>query len=466
MTAARMPYDAHAEAQVIGSLMCSHDAVDRLADALTAEDFYDTRNAKIWAAAIALSTRGQVVNYTTIRSELEANKDLASVREEYLLEVSGAVATSALAERYAEIVRNRSRTRAMIEACQSGVRDGYDCGAEPGEYLERTEAAVFQAAHDREKARGYASAQTVVQERFKQLSEHANSGGGMLGITTGLADLDTKLRGMKPGQLLVVAARPAMGKSALAGHIAKSLAADGKTGAVFSLEMPREEWIDRWLFSEARVSPDVIHMPGVSRESCRDSWSKLGKAAATISGWRVWIDDQPAITVLALRSRCRRLKSKEGLDYVLVDYMQLMRSGSKHGGREEEIAEISRSLKALAKELQVPVVVLAQLNRKCEERTDKRPMLSDLRESGSIEQDADVVIMIYRDEVYNKDTRSPNEAELIVAKHRGGPTGTVRVFFEKEFTRFGDIDWTNRASPEEETEDRFRSQFRTGRARA
>jgi len=407
-------------------------------ETLSVEDFYSEANAKIFEAMTELSRRGQPVDQVTLREVLVHSGKLASIGgDEYLLSLSNTIPSVSNIQAHARIIREKSVIRALILACHEVASRGYGDYGPIDEYLDQSESSIF--AVGRERARNpYEHVKDVVMRTFQEIHETANRGEAITGLPTGYKQLDKMTAGMHPGDLIIVAGRPGMGKTSFALNVAHHACERSKSPvAVFSLEMPKGQLVRRLLGSEARVDGNRIRTGQLQK----DDWPKLADAAGTLSDMPIWIDDTPAISMLELRAKARRLKSEVGLSLIVVDYLQLMRSGSRNDSREQEISEISRSLKALAKELEMPVIALSQLNRGVESRgvKDKRPQLSDLRESGAIEQDADTIWFIYRDEVYNQDSDDRGIAEIIIGKQRSGPTGTCRVRFFNEYTRFDDL---------------------------
>ena len=434
---------------MLGGILLENQAMNIVVEALSTDDFYSEANAKIFEAMNELSRRGQPVDHVTLREALVHSGKLASVGgDEYLLSLSNTIPSVSNIQAHAQIIREKSVIRALILACHEVVSRGYGDYGPIDEYLDQSESAIF--AVGRERARNpYEHVKDVVMRTFQEIHETANRGEAITGLPTGYKQLDKMTAGMHSGDLIIVAGRPGMGKTSFALNVAHHAChKSGSPVAVFSLEMPKGQLVRRLLGSEARVDGNRIR----TGQLHKDDWPKLADAAGTLSEMPIWIDDTPAISMIELRAKARRLKSEVGLGLIVVDYMQLMRSGSRNDSREQEISEISRSLKALAKELEMPVMALSQLNRGVESRgtKDKRPQLSDLRESGAIEQDADTIWFIYRDEVYNQDSDDRGIAEIIVGKQRSGPTGTCRVRFFNEYTRFDDLaesDYYGGASP-------------------
>ena len=423
---------------MLGGILLENQAMNIVIETLSVEDFYSEANAKIFEAMTELSRRGQPVDQVTLREVLVHSGKLASIGgDEYLLSLSNTIPSVSNIQAHARIIREKSVIRALILACHEVASRGYGDYGPIDEYLDQSESSIF--AVGRERARNpYEHVKDVVMRTFQEIHETANRGEAITGLPTGYRQLDKMTAGMHPGDLIIVAGRPGMGKTSFALNVAHHACEKSKSPvAVFSLEMPKGQLVRRLLGSEARVDGNRIR----TGQLHKDDWPKLADAAGTLSEMPIWVDDTPAITMLELRAKARRLKSEVGLSLIVVDYLQLMRSGSRNDSREQEISEISRSLKALAKELEMPVIALSQLNRGVESRgvKDKRPQLSDLRESGAIEQDADTIWFIYRDEVYNRDSDDRGIAEIIIGKQRAGPTGTCRVRFFNEYTRFDDL---------------------------
>lgn len=436
----RVPPNAlDAERAVLGGILLENDAVNVVTEILAPDDFYSEANATIFESMVSLFSRGQPIDQVTLRAELASRERVQAVGgDEYLLSLTDTIPTVANIEAHARLVREKSIVRRLITACHEIAARGYGDYGEVEHFLDEAEGSVFQVA--KERARNpYEHVKDVVYRTFQKIHEAAQRDERITGLTTGFDGLDRKTAGLHPGELMIIAGRPGMGKTAFAVNLAlNACAARRETVAVFSLEMAKEELVRRMLASEARVDGGRLR----TGQIVHDDWSKLAEAAGFLSDLPVWIDDTPSISVLELRAKARRLRAEQGLALVIVDYLQLMRSGSRNDSREQEISEISRSLKALAKELSIPVIALSQLNRGVESRSnkDKRPQLADLRESGAIEQDADTILFIYREEVYNQeDTENRGIAEVIVGKQRAGPTGTVRARFFAEYTRFDNL---------------------------
>ncbi len=442
------PQDLDAEKSLLGALLLDGAAFPKIVDiALEPGDFYREANGKIFESILSLSTRGEPVDVVTLSAHLRSVGAYEGI--------GGGQALSALFENsyssahvvhYARIVKDRSTLRKVISASNEVIDQAYTGVESMDEFLDEVERSVFAVtgATTKNSIVGIRDILLGNMQRIQELSEKETT---VTGLGTGFREFDRMTTGLHPGQLIVIAARPAMGKTSLALNMAQNAAVQGKVGVVvFSLEMAKEELGFRFLTGLARVNSSALK---VGRLKDRD-WKALTKAASVLSDAKIFIDDSAAISVLEMRSRCRRIQTEHGLGLIIVDYLQLMRGTSKPGkgsdNREREISEISRGLKSLAKELRVPVIALSQLNRGVESRTDKRPMLSDLRESGAIEQDADIVAFVYRDEVYNKDSEDKGKAEFIMAKHRSGGVGTVRLNWDAEFTAFSNEDDTTSQS--------------------
>lgn len=433
------PHSLEAEREVLAAVFIDPEALDTLLELLRVEDFYSERHQTIFRTMAELHARDTPVDLVTMMQALKdagAFERIGGVQTlSRLLDRAGTVTNVA---HYARIVRDRAQVRRMIEVGQSIVSEGLQ-SPDVTEYLDASERAVFEVG-ERASAGAAKSMRELVGSSIERIQRAFESGSDVTGVGSGFADLDRLTHGWQPGELVILAARPSMGKSALAGQLAVAEARRGGAVAVFSLEMPGEQWTNRMLAAEARI--DLSNLAaGVIAD---DEWTRLTGAADVVERLPILVDDDAVMTPSRLRARCRRLARRHGgLRLVIVDYLQLMAGEGRtgKGSREQEIAYISRSLKALAKDLRCPVIALSQLNRGLESRADKRPMLSDLRESGSIEQDADVVVFIYREEVYTRDVPPELQgvAELIVAKNRNGACGTVGLKFWKSWTRFDSL---------------------------
>ncbi|MCB9667196.1 MAG: replicative DNA helicase [Myxococcales bacterium] len=432
------PYSLEAERSVLGGILLENSAIHGVVEHIAAEDFYSEAHVRIFQSMLDLFAHGQPVDTITVREELGKHGNLqAAGGDEYLLELTNTIPTVTNIESHAKIIREKSVVRRLIAACHEIAAGGYGDYGEFEAFLDQSEKAVFGVVKERERNPTQHIA-AVVKATFEEIDQAAKNKGHVIGLPTGFEKLDHLTAGLHPGDLVIVAGRPGMGKTAFALNVGvNACIARKKTTAVFSLEMASEQLVRRMLCSEARVDGSRLRTGHLLRED----WPKLVAAAGLVSGLPIWVDDTPALTMMELRGKSRRLMAEHDLGLIVVDYMQLMRSGSRNESREQEISEISRSLKALAKELRVPVVALSQLNRGVETRgtKDKRPQLSDLRESGAIEQDADTILFIYRDELYNRETPDVGIAEIIIGKQRSGPIGVVRCRFFSEYTRFENL---------------------------
>jgi replicative DNA helicase len=431
------PYNKEAEAAVIGGILLNNEALFLVQEILGAEDFYVETHRRIYAAMQQLSRAGLPVDHVTLGNELRKSGDFEKIGGAMALDgLTDRVATVANVEHYARIVREKASVRRMIYAAQQVVADGFAETEAAEDFLDAAEASVFKAAQYR-VGTGYSHVAPVVRKTFDDLQEASGRSGGLTGVPSGFADLDKLTAGFQRSDLVIVAGRPSMGKTALALNVAFNAAEELKQPViVFSLEMGKEQLVRRMLSSVGRVDASRIR----SNDLRKDDWPRLIQAADVLTRTEIYLDDSAPLTPLEIRAKSRRLKSEKGLALVVVDYMQLMRAGGRRpDNREQEISEISRSMKGLARELEVPVITLSQLNRALESRTDKRPMMSDLRESGAIEQDADLILFVYRDEIYNNESEDRGTAEIIVGKQRSGPMGTTKLRFTAEHTRFDNL---------------------------
>ena len=434
------PHNEEAEQAVLSGVFLRPDLLQELVDQLRPVDFYVPAHRIIFGAFVALCEQNTPVDEVTVFDWLVSHSQLeAAGGAAYLGELSRAVVSGANAVHWAKIVRDKAMQRALIDTSAQIISNCYDASKDVPTLLDESERAIFSIS-ERANSKTFASSSELVRSVFDELLARYNNKSVTTGVPTGYMMLDRMTAGLQPTDLIILAARPSMGKTAFALNVAMRAAlSGGATVAIFSLEMSKESLMDRMLCAWGRVELSRVRR-GFLED---DDWAKLSASADALSQAKIFIDDTAGLTPLALRARCRRLKAEHGLDLVMVDYLQLMHS-SRNDSRELEISDISRNLKALAKELKVPVIALSQLNRKVEERTDKRPVLSDLRESGAIEQDADLIMFIHREDAYNKKDDHPKTgiAEIIIGKQRNGPTGTVKLAYRPEFTAFDDLETT------------------------
>lgn len=430
------PQDIAAEQSVLGAMLLSKDAIADVVELLRGPDFYRPAHETIYDTILELYGRGEPADAVTLSAELQKRGDLTRVGgAPYVHTLVAGVPTAANAAYYAEIVRERAILRRLVEAGTRIVQMGYGGEGDIDVVVDRAQAEVFGVS-ERRTAEDYLPLSEVLEGTLDEIEAISAHDGSLVGVPTGFADLDALTNGLHSGQLVIVAARPAIGKSTLALDIARSASLHhGLASVVFSLEMGRNEITMRMLAAEAKVP--LHHMR--SGTMTDQDWDRIARTTGTVSNAPLFIDDSPNMTMMEIRAKCRRLKQRHGLRLIVLDYLQLMSSGKRVESRQVEVSEFSRSLKLLAKELDVPVVALSQLNRGPEQRTDKRPMLSDLRESGSLEQDADMVVLLHREDAYEKESPRAGEADFIVAKHRNGPTGTITVAFQGHYSRFVDM---------------------------
>ena len=433
-----MPHSVEAEQSVIGAMLMDKDAIIAASEILSEEDFYQRAYGVMFGAMTELFNEGKPVDLVTLQDRLKEKDVPPEVSSlEFVKDIMTTVPTSTNAKSYANIVQEKAVLRRLIRVTEEIANTCY-AGKEPlPVILETTEKSVFELLQRRNSGE-YVPIKQVVLNALERIEKAAKSKGVVTGIPTGFIDLDYKLSGLQPSDLILIAARPSMGKTAFVLNIAQYVAFKKEKGvAIFSLEMSKEQLVNRLFALESQVDSQALRTGNL-----KDSdWEKLIEGAGIIGKSNMIIDDTPGISVSELRSKCRKYKLEHDIQLIIIDYLQLM-SGSAGGrseSRQQEISEISRSLKALARELNVPVVALSQLSRAVEARPDKRPMLSDLRESGAIEQDADVVMFIYRDEYYNKDSEKKRQAEIIVAKQRNGPVGTVDLAWLADYTKFANL---------------------------
>ncbi|HOI14832.1 MAG TPA: replicative DNA helicase [Geobacteraceae bacterium] len=430
------PQNIDAEMSILGGILLENEAVNRVLDILVPDDFYRESHRKIMRAMIELNDHREPCDLITLTTMLKKRGELEEVGGgAYLATLVDFVPTAANIAYYARIVKEKAIARNLIRAATDIVTDGYDEQAEIEELLDKAQKTIFEISENRVKT-PYFQLNAILKDTIKYIGDLYEKKEHTTGVPTGFLDLDDKTAGFQRSDLIIIAGRPSMGKTAFALNIAQyaSIYAEPRCPvAIFSLEMSKEQLVTRLLCSESRVDASRLR----TGHLLDGEWEKIMRGAEKLFEAELFIDDTPAISILEMRAKARRLKAEHNIGMVVVDYLQLMRGSGSPESRQQEISEISRSLKALAKELSVPVVALSQLNRGLESRTDKRPMMSDLRESGAIEQDADVIMFVYRDEVYNKDNPDVRgKAEIIIGKQRNGPIGTVNLTFLGEYTRF------------------------------
>jgi replicative DNA helicase len=433
------PHDLAAEQGALGGMLLSKDAIYDVLEILKARDFYRPAHKTIYEAILGLFSQGEPADAVTVAAELTRRGDIGTMGgAPYLHTLIGTVPTAANAAYYARIVAEQAKLRRLVTAGTRIAQMGYSGDDDPDTLLDLAEAELMDVA-DRDGSEDYAPLSEVLPGALDEIEAAHRRDGTLTGVPTGITDLDALTNGLHPGQFVIVAARPGLGKSTLALNWASAAAIDrGLATAVFSLEMSRAEIGMKILSAEAAVG---LHLMRTGHLADAD-WGILAEAQANIADAPLFIDDSPNMSMLEIRSKCRRLRQRHDLRLVIVDYLQLMSSPKRTENRQQEVSEISRGMKLLAKEIGVPVVALSQLNRGPEQRTDKRPLLSDLRESGSLEQDADMVILLHREDAYERESPRAGEADLIVAKHRNGPTSTITVVFQGHYSRFLDMAWT------------------------
>ena len=434
------PQDVVAEQCVLGAMLLSKDAIADVVETIRATDFYRPAHQVVYDTILDLYGRGEPADPVTIAAELTRDGTLAKIGgAPYLHTLIASVPTAANAAYYAEIVRERAILRRLVEAGTKIVQLGYGAasgmGGEVDDVVDRAQQAVYEVT-ERRTSEDYIRLEEVLQQAFDEIEAMGSRSGELYGVPTGFRELDELTNGLHPGQLVVVAGRPAMGKSTLGLDLLRAASIKGQmTSAMFSLEMGRSEITMRLLSAEAQILLSRLR----TGQMTDPDWNRLARRMGEIAQAPLFIDDSPNMSMMEIRAKCRRLKQRHDLKLVVVDYLQLMTSPRKVENRQQEVAEMSRSLKLLAKELEIPVVAISQLNRGAEQRQDKRPQMSDLRESGAIEQDADMVILLHREDAYEKESPRAGEADLIVAKHRNGPTKDVVVLSQLHYSRFVDM---------------------------
>jgi replicative DNA helicase len=432
------PQNIEAEQSVLGGVLIENEAVHKVMEILTAEDFYRDAHRKIYDALMDLAERDEPADLITLTNELRKKEHLDSVGgASYVTSLIDSVVTAANIEYYAKIVKEKAILRKLIDTSTEIITHSYEDRSDVEGLLDEAERAIFEISENRVKPSFY-SIRDIVKQSFKTIERLYEKKELVTGVPSGYRDLDQRTAGFQPSDLIIVAGRPSMGKTAFCLNVAQYAAIEKRIPVgIFSLEMSKEQLVIRMLCSEAQVEGTRLRT-GFLTES---DWPRLTLAAGNLSDAPIFIDDAAALSVLELRAKARRLNAEHGIGMIMIDYLQLMRGRAKVENRQQEISEISRSLKALAKELNIPVIAVSQLSRRTEERQGMRPQLSDLRESGAIEQDADVIIFIYRDEVYNRSEDNPNrgKAEIIIGKQRNGPTGKIELAFLEKFTTFKEL---------------------------
>lgn len=432
------PHDEDAEQAVLGSMLTDNDAVMAAVEVLKEDAFYREDNKIIYQAILNLYSKSEPIDIITLKDELESMGKFEQVGGfEYLASLPDKVPTTANVQKYIKIVEEKSVLRNLIKTANEIIELGYNPTEDVEDIMDGAEKKIFDIMQSKH-TKSYTPIKDVLVESFTNLEKLYNQKQHVTGVPTQFYDLDDKTAGLHGSELILVAARPAMGKTAFALNIATNAALRANVPvAIFSLEMSKDQLVNRMLCSEAMVDSNKVRTGKLDEED----WTKLAEAIGPLSEAGVYIDDTPGISVMEIRTKCRKLKMEKNIGLVVIDYLQLISGSNKrNGSREQEISEISRSLKVLAKELNVPVIALSQLSRAVEQRDDHRPMLSDLRESGAIEQDADIVMFLYRDDYYNKESAEKDIAEVIIAKQRGGSTGTVKLYWMGNYTKFVNIE--------------------------
>lgn len=430
------PNDIEAEQAIISSILFDQEALSISYESLRGEDFYSPANKVIYETMIEMFNKNIPVDAVTLKNKLDEKAITEQVGGvKYLGELLDAYSTSANIKHYVKIVSDKSMLRKLIKASTEISANSYEAKEEIDIIVDKAEKSIFNIVQNR-NTEEFTHIHEVLVTSIEKLEAMFNSKDTITGVATGFVDFDSKTAGLQPSDLILIAARPSMGKTAFALNIAQHVAVRLKVPtAIFSLEMSKEQLVNRLLCGEAMIDSQKLRTGALEQ----DDWSKIAMSMGPLSEAALYIDDTPGITVMEVRAKCRRLKMEKGLGLIVIDYLQLMSGPGKGESRQQEISEISRSLKAIAREMKAPVIALSQLSRACESRADHRPMLSDLRESGAIEQDADVVCFLYRDEYYNFDTDKKNQAEVIIAKQRNGPTGTVDLMWLGNYTKFANM---------------------------
>ncbi len=444
------PQNIEAEQAVLGAMLIDKEAIAKATEVLSADDFYREAHRVIFSAMLELYNKNEAVDMVTVTEILKRDNKLEEIGGiAYITSLANVVLTAANVKYHAEIVAEKSVLRQLVRVSTEIAAMGYEANEDVGTLLDTAESRILEISN-RKKKNDFTAINDILMDSVQSIESLLQNKGGLTGLPAGFADLDKLTSGLHPSDFIILAARPSMGKTALALNIVQNVAlrahkvigGEPRSVAFFSLEMSKEQLVNRMLCAEAGIDSQRLRV-GEMRD---EDWTHLWDACDTMSRAKIYIDDTAGITAMDMRSRARRLKAEHGLDLIVVDYLQLMQGSGKRnnsGDRQQEVSEISRSLKALARELDVPVLALSQLSRSVESRQVKRPMLSDLRESGSLEQDADIVAFLYREDYYNPETENKH-TELIIAKHRNGPVDTVNLFFQKQFTKF--VGFTKRES--------------------
>ncbi len=431
------PQNIEAEQSVLGAVFLAKEALITAVEILRPEDFYKQAHQRIFKTILDLYEKGEPVDLVTVTAELQDHKLLDEVGGvTYLTELASSVPTAANVEYYARIVEEKSLLRRLIRTATKIANDGYTREDDVGQIIADAERYILEIAQNRSSG-GFLPIRDVLMETYERIEFLSQRRGEVTGIPSGYPDLDRMTSGFQRSDLIILAARPSVGKTAFALNVAQNVAARaGETVAIFSLEMAASQLVQRMICAEGNLDASKMRTGWLEE----DDWQKLTMAIGTLAKAPIFIDDTPGITVQEIRAKCRRLQAERGLGLILIDYLQLIHGRGRGENRQQEVSEISRTLKGIARELNVPVIALSQLSRSVEQRQDKRPMMSDIRESGSIEQDADIVAFLYRDDYYDRETENKNVVEVIIAKQRNGPTGTVELAFLKEYNKFVSLD--------------------------
>lgn len=443
-----LPHSIEAERSVIGSMIMDKDAITSASEIINGEDFYQNQYGVLYDAMLELYNEGKPVDLVTLQDKIKEKdipEELCSI--DFIRELISSVPTSANVKYYANIVKEKAILRRLIKITEGITNEAYLSKEKLEVILENAEKQVFDVVQNRSTS-DFTSIKDVVIQSLASIEAAAKNKGSVTGVSTGFYDLDYKTAGLQPSDLIIVAARPSMGKTAFVLNIAENVAVKNNvTTAIFSLEMSKDQLVKRIISMNSKVDSQAIRTGELQDED----WLKLVESARDIGASNLVIDDTPGISVQELRSKCRKLKLEKNLGLVIIDYLQLMSGGSKKAeSKQQEISEISRNLKSVAREINAPVIALSQLSRAVEQRPDKRPMMSDLRESGAIEQDADVIMFIYRDDYYNKESEDAGVSEIIIGKQRNGPTGTVKLAWLSQYTKFANLDRSYYSDRDEE----------------